>query len=256
MSEWCAGATLLASVTATAWHIGPAASWLPGVRVLLPRLAGAGRDDHVALTFDDGPAADSTPQVLAALDELGLRATFFVLGRAAAANRALVAEMAAAGHELAVHGWDHGYLLGRSTHRVREDLARARDVVGELCGSAPVWFRPAYGVLTGPALAAARELTLQSILWTVWGRDWDADATGTSVFAQISPGLCGGATVLLHDARPPRRHPRLGVEATIAALPQLAAAARQRKLTMGPLVEHGLPRRIPAARRSAARDDG
>jgi peptidoglycan/xylan/chitin deacetylase (PgdA/CDA1 family) len=245
---------MLASVTAAAWHLGPAASWLPAVRVFLPRLAGTGRSDHVALTFDDGPSPNSTPQVLATLAELQLRATFFVLGRAVAANRALTADIAAAGHELAVHGWDHGYLLGRSTHRVREDLARTRDLVGELCGVAPMWFRPAYGVLTGPALAAARSLSLQPILWTVWGRDWDPDATGASVLARVEPGLRGGSTVLLHDARPVPRHPDPGVTATIAALPSLAATTRQRNLTTGPLLEHGLPRRTPEVGRSAARD--
>ena len=61
---------------------------------------------HVALTFDDGPDRDSTPAFLGLLDALDVRATFFVLG-AHLGDRGLVREMAAAGHEIGVHGWDH-----------------------------------------------------------------------------------------------------------------------------------------------------
>ncbi|MGH7748242.1 MAG: polysaccharide deacetylase family protein, partial [Candidatus Dormibacteria bacterium] len=93
--------TLLAGA---AWHVGPAATWLPPVRRWLPGLAGCGRGDHVAMTFDDGPGLGSTPAMLAMLAALDVRATFFVLGAALARHRDLGRAVCEAGHELAVHG--------------------------------------------------------------------------------------------------------------------------------------------------------
>ena len=235
LAGWgCAGVL----VAGAAWHLGPAATWLPSVRRLLPGLAGNGRADHVAVTFDDGPGAGSTPAVLAMLDRLNVRATFFVLGAALAAHRELGRAICAAGHELAVHGWDHRWLPGQPFPAVHDQLRRARELVAEVAGVPPRWFRPAYGVLTGDAAAAARRLGMRPVLWTVWGRDWTAAATARSVLDTVALGLRGGATVLLHDAD----HAAApgAWRATVAALPRIAELVAERGLVLGPLRDHGL----------------
>ena len=98
---------------------GPAAGADPAARVRdrLPRLNGDGRPDHVALTFDDGPDPASTPAFLDLLDELGVRATFFVLGSMVERAPALARELAGRGHEVGVHGWDHRSLALRGPSR-------------------------------------------------------------------------------------------------------------------------------------------
>ena len=74
-------AAIALAVAALAAHGGPAVAWFPGPRrVFLPALAGIGRADHVALTFDDGPDPAATPWFLDTLEALAVRATFFVLG--------------------------------------------------------------------------------------------------------------------------------------------------------------------------------
>ena len=72
-----------------------------------PELYGLSSSHHVALTFDDGPDVVSTPSFLDLLDQLGVRATFFVLGRYLG-DGGLLRELASAGHGIGVHGWDHG----------------------------------------------------------------------------------------------------------------------------------------------------
>src|SRR4249920_3833020 len=152
-------------------HAGPGLTALgPLRRRLFPRLAGLGRPDHVALTFDDGPDPASTPAFLDLLAARRLHATFFLLGSMVARAPRLAAEIAAAGHEIAVHGWDHRYTILRGPGAVLSDLARASDAVSGATGARPRFFRPPYGVLSSGAVLAARRLELTPVLWSSWGK--------------------------------------------------------------------------------------
>lgn len=151
-------------------HAAPAAAFLPAPRrALLPRLAAATVPGRVALTFDDGPAPTSTPQFLRVLAEHDVRATFFLLGSQAQRSPRLVREIAAAGHELGVHGWDHHCLLRRTPRATERELRATRDFLHRLTGTSPRWFRPPYGVFSTASLLSARRLGLTPVLWSTWG---------------------------------------------------------------------------------------
>lgn len=234
-----AGAGLVATAAAQGLPVA-ATSWRALRMRAFPNLAGVGAADHVALTFDDGPDPESTPAFLETLDRLGWRATFFMLGSMARQAPQLAAEIAAAGHEIGVHGDEHHSELWRSPGLIDRDLARAHASVSEAAGVVVRWFRPPYGVLTAGGLRAARRAGLQPVLWTAWGRDWRAEATPDSVTADVTRGLGPGATVLLHDSdctsAPGAWRSALG------ALPRLAEVFAARGLTVGPLGDHGLAR--------------
>jgi peptidoglycan-N-acetylglucosamine deacetylase len=148
-------------------------------------------------------------------------------------------QLVAAGHEVAVHGFDHRYLIVRGPQAARDDLTRAHDLIGEVIGKPPLWWRPPYGVLTGPALRTARRLGLRPVLWTAWGRDWTARATPASVHRTVLGGLSGGGTVLLHDSD--CTSAPASWRATLGALPLLLDTCAEQGLRVGPLSEHGLP---------------
>jgi peptidoglycan-N-acetylglucosamine deacetylase len=207
-------------------------------RTAMPRLSGIGRRDHVALTFDDGPDPRYTPALLALLDELQVTATFFLLGRMLAANSQLGKDLVAAGHEVGLHGWEHRVLMSRSPWSTHHDLARGRDLIEDVTGQAVRWWRPPYGVLTSSSLASAYQLGLTPVLWTAWGKDWTADATAASVRAIVTRDLRPGGTILLHDSD--CTSAAGSSQATLAALPDLIADIRARKLHVGPLREHGV----------------
>jgi peptidoglycan-N-acetylglucosamine deacetylase len=183
-------------------HAAPVISSIRPLRVALsPALAGVGRPDQVAITFDDGPDPVSTPRFLDLLAARDVRATFFLLGfMIRRAPTSLVRDIVACGHEIGVHGTDHRNLLLRGPAATRDDLARTRDLIGEITGSAPRWYRPPYGVLTTSAALAAQALQLRPVLWTTWGWDWTRRATTESVQRSVCRHLGGGGTVLLHDA--------------------------------------------------------
>jgi len=221
--------------------VAPGATWLPPVRRrLLPGLAGLGTPGHVALTFDDGPHPAGTPAVLAALAELGWRATFFMLGTQARAHPGLAAAVADAGHEIAPHGDEHRYLFTRSHRWIRDDLTNGVMALQTATGTRPRWFRPPYGVLTAGGVGAARRLGLRPLLWTAWGRDWRPGATPRSVVQQLERGVLDGGTVLLHDSDVTSTPGSWRV--TVAALPLLAEELARQGLRVGPAGEHGIPR--------------
>ncbi len=220
-------------------HAGPGITALRPVRMaFFPRLSGRGAPDHVALTFDDGPDPGATPRFIEMLAEWGVQATFFMLGCMVDRAPSLAAEVAAAGHEIGVHGFDHRYLPLRGPRNTRDDLTRARDVIAAATGSTPRLFRPPYGVLTTPALISARRLGLAPVLWTSWGREWTAGASPGSVYATLAAGLAGGGTVLLHDSD--CTSPDGSWRAALGALPILLDDCAGSGLRVGPVGEHSV----------------
>jgi peptidoglycan/xylan/chitin deacetylase (PgdA/CDA1 family) len=207
-------------------------------RRYLPRLAGLGRPDHVALTFDDGPDPASTPYFLEELDRLGMRATFFMLGVNADVHRSVAAEVAAAGHEVAAHGYHHRSQLFSPPGRVRDDILRGVHTVAEATGEMPRWYRPPFGTLSNAGLLAAQRFGLRTVLWSAWGKDWSEKATSDTVLAELDQDLGPGVTVLLHDsdcASAPGAW-----KAALGALEPLAERLAAAGLTAGPLADHGI----------------
>lgn len=232
-------AATAAGVGLLAAHALPAATfWPPLRRHLLPGLAGVGDTTHVALTFDDGPHPRSTPFFLRELERRNVRATFFLLGSELARRPQLGRDLAAAGHEVALHGWHHRRLVWYGPRRTYDELSRARDLIATTTGTPPRWFRPPYGVLTTSALVTARRLGLSPVLWTCWGWDWSSRSTPESVYETVLGGLRGGGTILLHDSDVAAA---VGSwKSTLGALPRLLDECARRGWRVGPLGEHGV----------------
>lgn len=220
-------------------HGGPGVTAIgPVRRRWFPALSGYGASGHLALTFDDGPDPRATPRLLDLLGERGVRATFFLLGTMAAAAPALAAEVAAAGHQIALHGHEHRMATWRGPRAAHDDLSRARDVIAAATGTAPRLFRPPYGVLSGGALLAARRLGLTPLLWTCWGREWTRHATVDSVRRTVLAGCTDGDTLLLHDSEATSTRGEFGL--VLRALPALFDDWERRGLRVGPVGDHGL----------------
>jgi peptidoglycan/xylan/chitin deacetylase (PgdA/CDA1 family) len=224
-------------------HALPALTAWRQARVrLLPTLSGAGRADHVALTFDDGPDPVATPRLLDLLDALNWKASFFLLGDMVRRDRALAQEVADRGHEIAVHGFRHVSHLRRRPADIRDDVIAARDLIEDATGQPVRWLRPPYGAVSAGSLSAARAAELQLILWTTWGRDWRGAASPATVEADVQRTMEAGATVLLHDSDCTSA---LGSwRSTLGALPALAERWASEGRHVGPLRDHGLTLRL------------
>jgi peptidoglycan/xylan/chitin deacetylase (PgdA/CDA1 family) len=153
-----------------------------------------------ALTFDDGPHPLGTPAVLEVLARASAPATFFLVGEQVARDPALAREIVAAGHRVGLHCHRHRNLLRLSPAQVRDDIARAAALIEDAAGCRTSLYRPPYGVLNAYALALAHARGWRTLLWSHWGRDWEARATPESILARCTAGVGEGAVLLLHDA--------------------------------------------------------
>lgn len=180
---------------------------LPGLAGLWPAVRRPlGIEDETAsgrgyaLTFDDGPHAQGTPAVLEILAAAGVDATFFLVGEQVQRNPALAREIVAAGHRVGLHCHRHRNLLRVTPRGVREDITRAEAVIAQATYCSPTLYRPPYGVPNAAALRLARGRGWRTLLWSHWGRDWEARATPDSIATRVTRGAREGAVLLLHDA--------------------------------------------------------
>ncbi|MBK8703227.1 MAG: polysaccharide deacetylase family protein [Saprospiraceae bacterium] len=157
---------------------------------------------QVALTFDDGPDPEITPQVLAILKEYEVKATFFCIGRKVEAYPALVRQIIEAGHIVGNHSYTHSYWIDFKTPKLlREEISRCRVAFEAAAGVTPLLFRPPYGVTT-PAMAEAVKAEKNTVIgWDVRSLDGllkDEQQIIQRVQAKIKPG----SIILLHDTNP------------------------------------------------------
>jgi len=167
----------------------------------------------VALTFDDGPHGKLTPQLLDLLQRENVRATFFVLGRLVEANPRIVQRMAAEGHEVANHTWDHPRLPSLSREKFDEQIRKTTAIIEQNTGKKVTIMRPTYGLYNERVKnELLEEYGLDIILWSVDPNDWKKPGAN-AVARRLVEGAHPGAILLAHDIHP----------GTIAAMPRAIA---------------------------------
>lgn len=158
----------------------------------------------VAITFDDGPHPDGTPQILEILaaSGSGVKATFFLVGEQVVKRPELARRIAAEGHAIGLHGYRHLPHPSRTATKMREDFRRGAAAIADAVGRQPRLHRPPYGVYSPASLRIAREeLGLQPLLWARWGKDWRKWTTPGAIARRvIEDGVRAGDVILLHDA--------------------------------------------------------
>ncbi len=173
---------------------------------------------EIALTFDDGPNPDYTPQVLAILQKYRVKATFFCIGRQVAQYPDLVRQEYADGNLVGNHTWSHPNLALLSSSDIEAQINLTADAIQQATGVRPALFRPPYGIVNTVVLAKTNLLGLTTIIWNNEARDWSTP--GTSVIVSRVLRLAGdGAIILLHDGGGDRSQ-------TIAALPTIITTLR------------------------------
>jgi peptidoglycan/xylan/chitin deacetylase (PgdA/CDA1 family) len=152
----------------------------------------------VALTFDDGPDATLTPQLLTVLEDKGVHASFFVIGSKAAELPNIVAREAQDGDDVGNHSWDHPALPKLTSQAALSELTRTDDIISQIIGHPPAYTRAPYGSMS-PRIAALSARTY--VAWSVDTIDWK-DTDVESITRIATSRVTSGSIVLMHDIHP------------------------------------------------------
>ena len=175
---------------------------------------------EIALTFDDGPKPGLTEPLIDLLVREKVPATFFVIGRNAAANPDIMRRIGQAGMELANHSYTHRNLTRLTSTEIAAEMAQTQAVIYALTGQRPRYMRPPGGAWNAKANTIARQWGLTPCFWTadVFGSEVvSAEQTAQSVIAQAKPG----AIILMHN----------GKLSTLQALPTILRELRAKGYT-------------------------
>ena len=200
-----------------------AARW-PGSQLFGRTLIAPRRPRELALTYDDGPNPAWTLRLLDILAEHNVRATFFMMGSFVKAERDLARRVFEAGHLIGNHTWSHPKLSAVSNAKVLEELTRTNDILSEIIGKPPAFFRPPFGARRPYVLKLARQLGLVPVTWNAMTSDWSepsADTIATNLMNKIDRNQRRGcaSNIVLHDGN----HRMLGADRgpSVAATAQL-----------------------------------
>lgn len=200
----------------------PSAQWfLPVV------IRGSRAKNAVALTFDDGPDPQTTPQILDLLRQHGARATFFVIGHHVEQHPALARRILAEGHEIGNHTQGHSRWFNTRLYQAMEsEIRTAQETLQRITGITPRLFRPPVGLKNPQLILATTPHQLKTVLWSVHARDTllrDPARIATRVLRRLR----AGDIVDLHDGhdRPGQHRPQ-----TVAAVAKILDALSVRGL--------------------------
>jgi peptidoglycan-N-acetylglucosamine deacetylase len=173
--------------------------------------AGNRASKQVALTFDDGPVPGKTEQIVAILDQYKIPAAFFCIGNRAKDNLVLLQAIHSKGHIIGNHSYWHGKLFDLQTPAaIAKELQDTNQVIFNVLGVRPNFFRPPYGVTNPMVASAIRQGGFKTIGWSVRSLD-TVIKDSEKLFQKVSTVVKGGDIILFHDFS----------ETTIQILPRL-----------------------------------
>ena len=179
------------------------------------------RHKAIALTFDDGPWPRTTTQILDILNKNNIKGTFFWVGRYLQVYPELGKKVAAAGHAIGNHTWNHQYYKYNEDGAARE-IDRTTSLIEELTGVKTSMFRPPGGILNNGLVAYAQKKNYAVVMWSADSLDW---RTATqSLMENVMRQANSGGIVLMHDGGGNRSR-------TVEALPDIIAKLRKEGYT-------------------------
>jgi len=176
-------------------------------------------EGQIALTFDDGPSS-YTQDILAVLEEHGVPATFFFVGKNIERFPEAVVDAHNQGHGIGLHSYSHQVLRGLSSEKQEEDIDSCVQAIKPYVNEVFL-FRPPYGMFDDYTKEILSAHNMSLVLWNRDPKDWSANSSQQIVNAVLKPSNAspsGGIYVLHENAM------------TLKALPEIIKAIKEKNL--------------------------
>ena len=197
--------------------------------------SGTVHDKWIALTFDDGPYPPYTDRLLDVLKAKRVHATFFLVAEQAQQYPELVRRMKAEGHTVGLHAFRHRDFLKLTEEEKRKDLEQGKNLLRDITGKNPVYWRPPHGFRDFSVMETAAAQNLTVINWSVIPRDWTG-IDSQEIFRRVMDKAEDGAIVLLHDGDSPGY--KASRQATVDAVAPLIDSLREKGYHLVSLEEY------------------
>ena len=175
---------------------------------------------NIYLTFDDGPDATYTNELLDLLKDENIKATFFVVANSAKENKKVIDRMIAEGHQIGLHSLEHKSAMVKGIRYTKNDLCKSIEIMKEL--NIPIsYYRPPWGHINIATLCLVKKNNLKLVLWDVMTGDWKLNRTCADIKSSIINQTQNGDIICLHDARGSEGAPKKTILALTEAIPML-----------------------------------
>lgn len=198
---------------------------------------GNDQDKVVALTFDDGPDKDFTPQVLDILKKNDVKATFFVVGENVGWNPEILKREYEEGHEIGNHTFTHINVSKRGYDDIYKEIDETQQAVKKIIGVEPKLFRPPYRAISKEMCNIVKKKDMNIVLWSnLDPRDWSNPGV-YYIVDTITSKVQNGTIILLHDYNNLRNTKSQTIQALEIVIPKLKEMG-YRFVTISELIEH------------------
>jgi peptidoglycan-N-acetylglucosamine deacetylase len=181
----------------------------------------------VALTFDDGPSPIWTPQILAALKAVDVKATFFMLGMHVQQYPEIAKRVADEGHEIGNHTYDHHGLFYYKPEELNKEVKDAEKIILDATGIKTKYFRPPKAWMTSKEKKQLNSMGYKTVLWSLNSKDWvtfDDRYIVKYILHHVQPG----DIILFHDSGGVFKTEGGNRKETVNTIPRLVQKLRER----------------------------
>ena len=159
---------------------------------------GTTAEPKIALTFDDGPHLNSTPQILDVLNKYEVPATFFLVGKHVESHFALAQDIARAGHEIGNHTFNHPPLFLLTNSQIKDEITRTDELIRKIDGTTPKFLRPPAGLFSRRVLNIVEQSEYRTVVGDVYPRDPHLPGT-EKIIHRVLKRTVAGSIIILHD---------------------------------------------------------
>lgn len=191
----------------------------------------------LALTFDDGPDEDFTPQILDILKKYNVKATFYVVGEKVQYNKKIVKRQFEEGHEIGNHTYTHINVSKNGYNTIDKEIGETQNEIKSVTGIYPKTFRPPYRAISKDMCEVIKQRNMSIVLWSyVDAKDWQSPGVN-SIVNSIESGIKNGCIILLHDYNKLRSPKSQTIEALDIIIPDLLEKGYE-FVTVSELIQH------------------